>query len=69
MTTPLHENQFTAIGLSETLNRLVRHKDYRLFINHYGHTVTRYGSVPYDNDPNINPQFEIRLDFKIKQHK
>ena len=53
LTTALHENQFTTIGLCETLNRLVAHKDYPLSINHYGHTVNRYGSVPYDNDPNI----------------
>ena len=57
LTTALHLNQFTAIGLNQTLNRFIAQKANRLSINHYDHTGTRYmEDSPYDDDPNINPQ-------------
>ena len=64
LTTALHENQFTTIGLNQTLNRFIAPKANQLSINHFVHAVARYmEEYPYDDDPNINPQqnFLIKL--------
>ena len=42
LTTALHEIYFTAIGLPQTLNRLVAQKANRFSINHYDHAMGRY---------------------------
>ena len=53
----LHENQFTSIGLSQTLNRFVAPKANQFYLNHYDYAVAMYmENSPYDIDPNINPQ-------------
>ena len=57
LTTALHENQFTTIGLNQTLNRFIAPKPNRFSINHYDHAVNRYmKDSPNDDDPNTHPQ-------------
>ena len=42
LTTALHEEQFTTIGLTQTLNSFVAQKANRSSINHYDHAIARY---------------------------
>ena len=57
LTTALSQNQFIAIALNQTLNRVKSTRDNRFLIKHYDHTVTRYmEDTPHENNPNTYPQ-------------
>ena len=42
LTIARHEKQFTTIGLTQTMNRLVAQKAIRFSINHYDHAIAQY---------------------------
>ena len=56
LTTPLYGNQFTTIGLIQTLNRFIAPRANRFSINLYNHAITRYMEDNSNkDDPNTNP--------------
>ena len=57
LTTEIHEKQFTAIGLTQALNRFVAPKANRFSINHYDHAIARYMEDTFlKNVTNTSPQ-------------
>ena len=57
LTTVFNENQFTAVGLSQTLNRFIAPRADIFAITHYNHAVTRYmADTPHEDVPSTNPQ-------------
>ena len=65
ITTALHLNQFTTIGLNQTLNRFIAQKAIRFSINHYDHPVNRYmEDSPEGNELDIKPQLTEKFFFK-----
>ena len=65
VTTALHEKQFTAIGLTQTLNRFVAQKANRFSINHYDHPIARYMEATFlEDDTNASPQLSEKFFIK-----
>ena len=65
LTTALHENKFTTIGLTQTRNRFVAQKANRFSINHCDHAIARYMEDTFsEDDENTNPQLTEKFFIK-----
>ena len=65
LTTALHEKQFTAIGLTQILNRFIAQKANQFSINHYDHAIARYMEGTFlEDDTNANPHLTEKIFIK-----